>query len=227
MSFAAALIIFFAVKNALYPADGKEVELWYLIFKTVPTLVTLVVQILLISANRYSFLLGGLNSALYGAVYFIEGIPFSGIFAILVSLPIQVYSFFNWKNNTKSGKVELRWLDTKGRIITAVACVGTWALCYFWLSHYMVMKIPLFDTIIFTLGVVVTILSSIRIIESQYLSFVSSVVSLVMWIILTVRNPSNINYAIIGVYNMYCIGQTAVNWTLIYIKNKRAEKVNN
>ena len=226
MSFAAALIIFFAVKNALYPADGKEVELWYLIFKTVPTLVTLAVQILLIAANRYSFLLGGLNSILYGVVYFIEGVPFSGFFAILISLPIQIYSFFNCKMNSSGKQVSLQLLGTKGRMIVAVSAVAMWAVCYFWLSRYMVMKIPMFDTIIFSLGVIVTVLSAVRYVESQYISFISSTVSLIMWIILTIRNPSNINYAIIGVYNMYCIGQTAVNWTILYVKDKKAKKLN-
>ena len=85
----------------------------------------------------------------------------------------------------------------------------------------MVMKIPMFDTIIFSLGVIVTVLSAVRYVESQYISFISSTVSLIMWIILTVRNPSNINYAIIGVYNMYCIGQTAINWTVLYVKDKK------
>lgn len=223
MSFAAALILFFAAKNALYPAEGQQTELWYLIFKTIPTLVTLAVQILLIAANRYSFLLGGLNSILYGVVYFIEGVPFSAAFAFLVSLPIQIYSFFHWKNNTKSGQVSLRWMSTKGRIITVAATVGMWAICYFWLSRYMVMKIPMCDTITFALGVIVTVLSARRYIESQYLSFISSCVSLVMWIVLTLQNPSNINYAIIGAYNLYCIGQTAVNWTLLYVKDKKAK----
>ena len=222
MSLVAILIIFFAVKNALYPAEGKEVELWYLIFKTTPTLITLVIQLLLISANRYGFLLGGLNSILYSAVYFMEGVPFSGFFALLVSAPIQIYSFFNWKKNSKGSKVTLRTLSTKWRIIIGVIIVALWAVCYFWLSRYMRMSIPICDTIIFTLGTVVTVLAAIRFVESQYLSFISSLVSLVMWIILTIRDPSNINYAIIGVYNAYCVGQMAINWTILYIKDKRA-----
>ena len=225
MSLVAILIIFFAVRNALYPAEGKEVELWYLIFKTTPTLVTLAVQLLLIAANRYGFLLGGTNSILYAIVYFIEGVPFSGFFALLVSAPIQIYSFFEWKKNSKGSKVSLRTLSTKWRIIVGVSILALWAVCYFWLSRYMRMTIPLCDTVIFTLGTVVTVLAAIRFIESQYLSFISSLVSLVMWIILTVRDPSNINYAIISIYNAYCVGQTAVNWTVLYVKDMRTRRL--
>ena len=224
MSLAAAFILFFAVKNALYPADGQEIELWYLILKTLPTLVTLIVQILLIGANRYAFLLGGCNSVIYSVVYFMEGLSFSAIYALLISFSIQIYSFFHWRKNSESGKVALRWLSAKSRVLTAVSAIGMWAVCYFWLSKYMVMRIPMLDTITFSLGIICTVLSSVRYIESQYISFVSCVVSLIMWIILSLQNPSNINYVIIGIYNLYCVGQAAVNWTLIYIRDKRSTK---
>ena len=85
MSLAAAFLLFFAVKNALYPPKGEEIELWYLIFKTLPTIVTLFVQLLMMSANRYAFLLGGCNSVIYGIVYFMEDVPFSGISALMLS----------------------------------------------------------------------------------------------------------------------------------------------
>ena len=99
MSLAAAFLLFFAVKNALYPAEGEEIELWYHIFKTLPTIVTLFVQLLMMSANRYAFLLGGCNSVIYGIVYFMEGVPFSGISALVLSFLPQIYTFFNWGKN--------------------------------------------------------------------------------------------------------------------------------
>lgn len=223
MSFAAAFILFFAVKNALYPPEGQEIELWYLIFKTIPTLVTLFVQILLISANRYAFLLGGCNSVIYSIVYFMEGIHFSAISALVVSFSLQIYSFFHWGKNSKSGQVSLRWLSAKYKVITAAAAIGIWALCYFWLSGYMVLRIPLLDTITFSLGIICTVLSAVRYIESQYINIISCCISLAMWITLTVQDPSNINYVIIGIYNLYCVAQAAINWTLIYIKDKKAK----
>ena len=226
MSFAAAFILFFAVKNALYPSDGQQIELWYLVFKTLPSIITLFVQLMLIGANRYAFLLGGFNSVIYSIVYFIEGVPFSAISALVVSCLPQIYSFFNWsKNSRKTGKVSLRWLPAKYRVLSVVAAMVIWSICYFWLSKYMVLKIPFFDTIGFALGLVCAVLSAGRYIESQYISFVSCILSLIMWTILTVQNPSNINLAIICVYNLYCVGQAAVNWTLIYIKDKKAAEI--
>ena len=225
MSLAAATILFFAVKNALYPPAGQEIELWYLIFKTLPTIVTLFVQLLLMSANRYAFLLGGCNSVIYSIVYFIEGIHFSAISALAVSFSLQIYSFFNWGNNSKSGQVSLRWLSAKYKAVTAGAAIGLWSLCYFWLSRYMVLRIPLLDTVTFSLGIICTVLSAVRYIESQYINIISCTLSFVMWVILTIQNPSNANYVIISIYNLYCVTLTAINWTMIYVKNKKAAAV--
>ena len=110
MSIAAVCILFFAVKNAIFPPDPDNFNLALHIFKTLPTLVTLAVQILLMSANKYAFLLGGTNAAIYGIVYIITGIPFSAVSALLISFPLQIYSFFNWSKNSKGKSVELRWL---------------------------------------------------------------------------------------------------------------------
>ena len=220
MAVVAVLIIVFAVKNALSPENGQETAIWYLIFKTLPTLITLFVQLLMIYANRYAFLLAGTNAVIYSIVYFIEGIPFSGIFALFISFPLSVYSFFNWKSHSNKGQIPLRHLKLKGIIIMLALTVGGWAICFFWLSKYMVVRIPLLDTAMFSFGIVSTILLATRYIEAQYINVVSNTLSLIMWIALTISNPSNINYAIIGVYNLYCVIQAAVNWTIIGRQNK-------
>lgn len=224
MSLAAAFLLFFAVKNALYPAEGEEIELWYHIFKTLPTIVTLFVQLLMMSANRYAFLLGGCNSVIYGIVYFMEGVPFSGISALVLSFLPQIYSFFNWGKNSRSGKVSLRRLSAKYMAVTVAAFAGIWSLSYFWLAKYMTIRIPLLDTLIFSLGIITTALAAVRYIDSQYISFISCIFALIQWILLTVQDPSNINFVIIAVYNLYCVGLTAINWTLIYIKDKKASE---
>ena len=225
MSLAAATILFFAVKNALYPPAGQEIELWYLIFKTLPTIVTLFVQLLMMSANRYAFLLGGCNAAVYGIVYFIEDVPFSGISALVLSFLPQIYSFFNWGKNSKSGKVSLRRLPAKYIAVAVALFAVLWALSYFWLSKYMTIRIPLLDTLTFSLGIISTALAAVRYIESQYVSFISCIGALILWILLTVQDPSNINFAIIAVYNLYCVALTAINWTKIYANDKKAAAV--
>ena len=224
MSIAATCIIFFAIKNAIYPPNGVEVNIPLHILKTLPTLVTLAVQLMLISANKYAFLLGGLNAAVYGIVYIISGVPFSAVSALLISFPLQIYSFFNWKKNSSGKTVALRWLPLHGKLIVLCITGALWSFCFFVLAknNIIVSNIPVLDTITFTLGIVVTVLSSIRYIDSQYMNIVSCGIQLAMWIILTIKEPaSNISHTIIAVYNLYCITQTAINWTLIHNKNKK------
>ena len=74
------------------------------LLKTLPTLITLVVQLLLARANRFAFLLGGANAVIYGISYLDEGLYFSMISAILISAPIQIYSFFNWSKKQTGAK---------------------------------------------------------------------------------------------------------------------------
>ena len=99
---AAALILYFAV--------AREQSA----LKTLPTLVTLCVQLLLVSANRYAFLLGGLNALIYGAAYFSEGLYFSMVSAVLISAPIQLFSFIRWgKNRRKDNSTALKRLSRR------------------------------------------------------------------------------------------------------------------
>jgi nicotinamide riboside transporter PnuC len=176
------------------------------------------------SANKYGFLLGGTNAAIYGIVYILSGAPFSAVSALLISFPLQIYSFFNWKKNSQGKTVALRWLPVHGKLIVLGITAALWAFCFFVLAKYNILpcKIPVLDTMIFTIGTVVTVLSSIRYIDSQYMNLVSCCCGLIMWIFLTVEDPAtNISHAIIAVYNLYCVGLIAINWTLLYNKNKK------
>ena len=84
-------------------------------YKTLPTLVTLVVQILLVSTNRYAFLLGSLNCIFYGICYIVDGVYFTAISTFFMSMPLQVVSFFTWKKHNQ----EKNSLSTKFRRLTA------------------------------------------------------------------------------------------------------------
>ena len=91
----------------------------------------------------------------------------------------------------------------------------------------MVVRIPLLDTAVFSLGVTVTVLLAFRYIEAQYLNIISITVTLIMWIVLTVQIPSNINFVVINAYNLYCVIQAAINWTIMASKNKKEKGIGN
>ena len=68
-------------------------------FRILPLYVSLFVLIFSAKVNRYAFLIGGLNSILYAAVYFAYGLYGMAVYAFVFSFPIQMLSFFCWKNH--------------------------------------------------------------------------------------------------------------------------------
>ena len=212
---AAALILYFAV--------AREQSL----LKTLPTLVTLCVQLLLVSANRYAFLLGGTNALLYGAAYFSEGLYFSTVSAVLISAPIQLFSFIRWgKNRRKDNTTVLKRLNQKSWAIVLTAIAAGFMICCFLLAPFFAdANYPMLDALCFTLGIAVSLLAAFRYVESQYISAVSTCISIVMWVMIARSAPENFNYVIISVYNCFRVTQAACRWTKNYSKQTKEETI--
>lgn len=194
-------------------------------FKTLPTLISLLVQVLLVRADRKAFLLGGLNSFLYAFAYMLDGVYFSAISALIISGPGQLFSFFHWKKNSVGDKVRFKTLGMLGVLAALGITLLMWAGVFFGLSRFFNdATYPVVDTLGFTLGVLVTILSAFRYVESQYFSLINCVISLTLWILIAAKNPAGFNYVIISLYNFYQVARAAVNWTHQYraAKNESA-----
>lgn len=196
------------------------------IIKTLPTLITLVVQVLLVSANRNAFLLGGCNAALYGISYILQGLHFSAISALLISSPIQIISFFTWKKNSSGKEVKFKRMSPPVLALTLGLILAGWAGCYFGLSRFFEGSYPALDTLTFSIGTVVTFIVAMRYIESQYMNTVSCLIVLVMYIMMSIKDPSNMSYIVISLYNLVKIIQAAVSWTGQYIAQTKNEKNN-
>ena len=208
------LIIVFAVRN------GQS------FIKTLPTLITLVVLIMSVRANRYAFLVGAGNCILYTVAYMSEGVYFSAANAFLVSMPIQIFSFFVWSKH-KEGKTKSKLLRMKGwlLLVSTVAIFPAWAACYFGLGSFFEGNMAILDSLTFVLGILISTLVAFRFIEGQFFNAISCVITLVMWIYICIENPSNINFLIISCYNLFRTVQAAINWTALYIKQKNERTV--
>ena len=191
--------------------------------KTLPTLVTLIVQLLLASANRYAFLLGGINATVYGLAYVSEGLYFSAASAFLVSAPLQILSFFQWGRHAANGHTELLTLRWRGRILWLLGiCVSFVGCLYVLLPFLEGARYPTLDALVFVFGIAVSILSALRIVEAQYISAVSTLLQIAMWLIIVRDEPENLNYLVISFYNHYRVVQAAVRWTREYRASKIA-----
>ena len=191
-----------------------------------PTLITLIVLIMSVRANRYAFLVGAGNCVLYTIAYISQGVIFSAANALLVSMPIQIFSFFVWSKHkdgkTKSELVRMKWWLLLSSI---VVIFPAWAGCYFGMSAFFEGNMAILDSLCFVLGLIISLLIAFRFIEGQYFNVISCIIALVMWIFICIKSPNNINFLIISCYNLFRTVQAAVNWTLLYKKQKNERAV--
>lgn len=194
--------------------------------KTLPTLITLVVLIMSVRANRYAFLVGAGNCVLYTVAYLSEGVYFSAINAFLVSMPIQIFSFFVWSRHketkTRSELIRMKWWQLA---LSVIAIFPAWAGCYLGLGAFFEGNMAILDSLVFVLGLLISTLLAFRFIEGQYFNIISCVISLIMWIFICFNTPDSINFLIISCYNLFRTVQAAVNWTLLYVRNKNERTV--
>ena len=122
-------------------------------------------------------------------------------------------------------QLPLRFLGIKKLAIAIGITLAGWAICFFGLSElFSTAAYPALDSYLFVMGVTVSLLSAWGYIESQYLNVISCALGVLLWTLLTIRNPSNFNYIIINIYNFYRVIQISVSWTLKYYRNKKESK---
>ena len=154
-----------------------------------------------------------------------EGVYFSAANAFLVSMPIQIFLFFVWSKHksgkTKSELVKMKWWQL---LLAITSIFPAWAGCYFGISGLLGGTEPLLDSLVFVFGILISTLIAFRFIEGQYFNLVLCSIGLVMWIIIFLKSPSNINFLIIAAYNLFRTIQPTINWTMIYLKQKNEKK---
>ena len=153
MALTAALIIASAIIN-------KQTFI-----KTMPTLITLVVQIMVARANRYAFLVGGTNAILYSVAPWQEGLYFSVLSNIAISAPIQYLSFIMWnkkKSKKDASKTQLRVLGPIQRIAIIVATLIAWIPFYFLCRSFFTGDLVVLDSLVFVWGITVALLAAFR-----------------------------------------------------------------
>ena len=192
---------------------------WY---KVLPTLNTLVILLLSARVDRRSFLLGGLNAAFYGIGYFTEGLYFSVINCLLVSMPLQLFSFFHWRKHADGKSAKLRTLGWKGEIVVISSTVIGCLLCHWFLLPFFTgEKQAALDIFLFVIGLVITVLSMLRYVEAPYYNLISAAANLVMWTLICAGNIADLNYLIMAVYSFFRVVQSVVTWTKQYQKGKQ------
>lgn len=195
---------------------------WY---KVLPTLNTLIILLLSARVDRRSFLIGGLNAAFYGIGFFTEGLYFSVINCLLVSMPLQLFSFFNWKKHADGNSAKLRTLGWRGEAVVIASTVVGCQLCYWLLLPFFEggQQQVMLDIFLFVIGLVITVLALLRYVETPYYNLISAIANVVMWVSICTGNIANINYLIMAAYSLFRVAQSAITWTKQYKKSQKEE----
>ncbi len=187
--------------------------------RMLPLCISLAVMFLQANVNRYSFLLGGLNSLAYATVYFTMGLPSQAVYALLVSFPLQIASFVNWHKKADGASTHLLRMSPVWRLLTLLgllAAFGGLILVYLFLFDYPTaaeLLIMILDNAVTLLGIVATVLMMLRFVEYAPLQITSLLCSLTIYCTMLREDPAQITFIIYTVYAGIC--------TLIAIRNMR------
>ena len=181
----------------------------------IPLFVSLIVMALQSEVNRIAFLVGGINSCIYAAVYVSMGLYASAASALLFSCPFQLVAFFNWKRKAYGKATVFKKLSTRMRVILGVASVlifGVVQAILMWLgSNYAVL-----DNISFVNGVLVNVLSVLAYIEYIYLQFAGGFLTIALNVQVMLSKPAHSTYLVFSLYSLYCLAVAFRNVRRIY-----------
>lgn len=185
------------------------------ILPMIPLFVSLAVMTLQAKANRYGYLLGGLNACLYGIVDISYGVYASAGSAFLISFPMQLITFMNWNKNSYKKSVVFKKMSAKVRMIAGGIFVLAWIVLFAVLkmagSEYAIL-----DNTSTLLGFGVTILTMLAYVEYSYIWLVSGVVSALLNVQIIFNDITRLPYLVYSLYSYYCIILAFINVRKLY-----------
>ena len=183
--------------------------------RLIPLIVSIGVMLLSSQANRYAYLVGGINSIIYGVVYWSLGLYATAASSALVSFPLQIITFINWSRNKYEHSTTFKTMSTKIRIITAILFVIAWIFTYMWYSKTG-SSYALLDSTSSLLGIVITILIMFAFVESTYLNVINGILTIIINIQVMQNEPAHITYLIFSLYSMWAIVMAYINIHKLY-----------
>ena len=154
------------------------------IANVLPLFVSVVTMFLQSRVNRYAFLIGALNAVLYAVAYFYMTLYSSAAYALFISFPLQVITFFSWQKNTRQGVTNTRSFTKKGRLMLFLFMALTWTLLFILFSalesEYLIV-----DNTVAVIGIVATLLCTMRYSEYAALQVLTNCISIVLYSYMT------------------------------------------
>lgn len=189
-------------------------------FRYLPLCVSMLVNLLQSRVNRYAHLLGSLNSLLYAAVYIGLRIYASAASALLLSFPMQMITFFMWRQRADGYSTRLRRMNGKGRVLTLLLFAAAWTVVYL-ILHALGSASIVLDNTATLLGILVYILTMFSFIEYTFLQIVVNLVSIFLQASLLKENPGQVTYMMMTVYSTVFAVRAVFRAHTLYQKQRR------
>ena len=188
----------------------------YLVF---PLYISLLVGMLQAKANRYTHLVGSLNSVLYAATFLYLGLYSSMCSALFINFPLQLATFIRWSKNADGHSTKFKKLKPTAWIlmaaIFAVSLVALNAIMVALGSSYV-----LLDNSHALIGFFATVLSLFAFKEYSYLMIGSGTLTVLLYLEMIAENPAQATHLIYAVYTLICIVRQFFSVRRIYQKQQ-------
>ncbi len=192
---------------------------WY---RMVPLYISLYIMLLQTRANRYAFLLGGLNSILYAILDFSLQLYSAALYDFLFSFPLQIITFLNWRRHAYGKSTMMKRLTTKQRLLGLAVCVAAWVVLELAMSSTDASPAKrMMDNAASVLGIAATVASMLSLIEFPILQIMGSLFfSTPLRVLLVVENTAEITYLVFNVYSLICCFISARTMRAIYYRQQ-------
>lgn len=187
----------------------------------IPLFVSLGVMALQSEVNRNAYLIGGINSCIYAAVYIAMGLYASAASALLFSCPLQLVTFFNWKRKAYGKATIFKKLTVKARIALAICAVAGFFGQQFVLTQ-LGSDYAILDNIASLVGIISSVLSLLGYIEYIYFQILGTVLTIALNVQVTMTNPAHSTYLIYSLYCIYCLILAFLNVRRLYKEQQEA-----
>lgn len=172
--------------------------------RVLPLFVSLFVMLYQTEARRSAYLIGGLNAALYACIYFFYFKLYgNAISSILISCPLQIATFINWKKHAYKKSTYFKKMSTKMRVWLSIGSAAVFAAMFAILtavgSPYAIL-----DNASSILGTIITVIILFAYIEYAYLMPIHTLLALLLQIQVYMYDPTSLAYLIMAAYNFYC-----------------------
>lgn len=191
--------------------------IWYPqhFLRVLPLYFSLGIMALNSKANRFGFLLGSINSVLYGLVYWKWGLYASMASALLMSFPLQLITFFLWSRRKYRNSTLLRSLTGKQLTCIIGATALLWCVSYTVLSFFGAKQIVL-DNTGALMGMLSTVLAMLSFKEYYYFQLASLGIGITVYIVMMSQHPEQLTYLIYNCYAAACSLKAGYNMKRLY-----------